>query len=246
MQMEVRSIRALLRTLEKPGPNQKSKSGTWRGTQIDDARAKLAEDCAKVRIHHLDPGTVRIDGVRGIGATLWTDFALNGPTHTAAAHLLAARQISDFTGPIHHQGKSFTTGESARRDRSDRAFIKRELEHARRAVEPVIVVTHHAPSPRCVPPWFQGDPFNLAFASNLDSMIARIHPRLRVHGHLHGPVNERLGETRILANPAGYRRAPCSDRRGRRTARDRRQNRRTGHGGERPSQLAAHCREVNR
>ena len=174
-------------------------------TEIDDARAKLAEECAKVRIHLLDPGAVRIDGVRFIGATLWTDFALNGPTHTAAAHLLAARQISDFTGTIRHQGKRFTTGESVRRHRSDRAFIKRELEHARLAAEPVVVVTHHAPSPRCVRPWFHGDPFNPAFASNLDSLIARFQPRLWIHGHMHDPVDECLGETRILANPAGYR-----------------------------------------
>ena len=65
-------------------------------TEIDDARAKLAEECAKARIHLLDPGTIRIEGVRFIGATLWTDFELDGPTRTAASHVLAQRGVSDF------------------------------------------------------------------------------------------------------------------------------------------------------
>ena len=36
-------------------------------------------------------------------------------------------------------------------------------------------------------------------------MIERFQPELWVHGHMHGPVDERLGRTRIVANPAGYR-----------------------------------------
>ena len=67
-------------------------------TEIDDARAKLAEECAKARIHLLDPGTIRIEDVRFIGATLRTDFELDGPTRTAASHLRSHQGVSDFIG----------------------------------------------------------------------------------------------------------------------------------------------------
>ena len=175
------------------------------GTQIDETRARLAEECARARIHLLDPGTIRIGGVQFIGATLWTDLELEGKADEIGAHLRVSRGISDFLGAIQHQGRDFTTGESVERHRADRAFIERELEEAEHAGDRVVVVTHHAPSPRSIRPWFEGDPFNCAFASNLDRMIERYQPELWIHGHMHDPVDEQLGRTRLLANPAGYR-----------------------------------------
>ena len=67
-----------------------------------------------------------------------------------------------------------------------------------------VVITHHAPSPRSIRRWFQDDPLNPAFASDLDRLIERYQPALWVHGHMHDPVDERLGKTRLVANPAGY------------------------------------------
>ena len=113
--------------------------------------------------------------------------------------------LRDIAQAIHHQCRDFTTGESARRHRADRAFIERELENAEHAGDRVVVITHHAPSPRSIRPWFKGDPYNCAFASDLDRVIERYQPELWIHGHMHDPVDERLGRTRLLANPAGYR-----------------------------------------
>ena len=110
------------------------------GTEIDETRARLAEECAGAGIHLLDPGMVQIEGNRFIGATLWTDLLL----------------------------------------------------------------AHHAPSPRSIRDWYEGDPFNPAFASDLDGVIERYQPALWIHGHMHDPVDERLGKTRLIENPAGY------------------------------------------
>ena len=68
----------------------------------------------------------------------------------------------------------------------------------------MVVVTHHAPSPKSIRPWFKGDPFNCAFASDLDRVVERYQPGLWIHGHMHDPVDEWLGRTRLVANPAGY------------------------------------------
>ena len=142
-------------------------------------------------IHLLDPGTVRSDGVRFIGATLWTDLVLEGTADENGAHMRVSREVSDFLGAIQHQGRDLTTGESVARHRADRAFIECEVEEAERVGDRAVVITHHVPSPRSIRPWFEGGPFNCAFASDL--------------GHVHDPVDERLGRTRLLANPAGYR-----------------------------------------
>ena len=177
------------------------------GAEIDETRARIASDCAIAGIHLLDPGTVRIAGVTFIGATLWTDLVLEGMADEVGAHLRVSREISDFLGAIQHQGRDFTTGESVARHRADRAFLERELAEAEaeQASERVVVITHHAPSPKSVRPWFEGDPYNCAFASDLDRVSDRYQPELWIHGHMHDPVDEQLGRTRLLANPAGYR-----------------------------------------
>ena len=56
------------------------------GTEIEDARARLTDECAAVGIHLLDPGMVRIEGTRFIGATLWTDLELYGKADETGAH----------------------------------------------------------------------------------------------------------------------------------------------------------------
>ena len=155
-------------------------------------------------IHLLDPGTILIDGTRFIGATLWTDLLLEGKADEIGAHMRVSREISDFRGAIQHQGQDFPIGESVERHRADRACIERELEEVERVGERVVVITHHAPSPRSIRPWYEGDPFNCAFASDLDRLIERYQPALWIHGYMHDPVDEQLGRTRLVANPAGY------------------------------------------
>ena len=174
------------------------------GAEIDDARARLADECAAVGIHLLDPGMVRIEGTRFIGATLWTDLEICGKADESGAHRRLRRGISDFAGAIRHHGRNFSTWESVRRHWAARHFIEGELAQAELAGERAVVITHHAPSRRSIRRWFQDDPLNPAFASDLDRLIERYQPQLWVHGHMHDSVDERLGKTRLIANPAGY------------------------------------------
>ena len=174
------------------------------GTEIDETTAQLAEECAGAGIHLLDPGMFRLQGIRFIGATLWTDLVLDGKADEIGAHMRVSREISDFRGAIQHQGRDLSTGESVARHRADREFIEHELEEAERAGDRAVVITHHAPSPRSIRDWYEGDPFNPAFASDLDRVIERYQPWLWIHGHMHDPMDEQLGRTRLVANPAGY------------------------------------------
>lgn len=179
------------------------------GSESDVARSELARQCLQHDLILLDPGAITIEDVRLIGATLWTDFLLEGVSGEAWAHLEVGGGLADFTGAIrHHAGPEgrFTTRESARRHAEHRAFIEAELEQAERLGLTGVVITHHAPSPRCIRPWFEGSRLNPGFASDLDAVITQYQPRLWVHGHMHDRVDERLGETRVVCNPGGYNR----------------------------------------
>ena len=175
------------------------------GTDIDRARNQLAEECYSLGITLLDPDAIVIDDVHFIGATLWTDFLLDGIAHEPGAHR-AALGVSDFDGWIRNeQGTGrFTTYESARRHAEERAFIEAELADAERDGTTAVVITHHAPTPRSIAPRYCGSALNPAFASNLERLIARYKPALWIHGHMHNSVDITVGETRVLANPAGY------------------------------------------
>ena len=137
------------------------------GTDIDVARRLLAKQCRHLGITLLDPGTITVDNVRFIGATLWTDFRLSGIAHEAAAHK-GALGMADFTGAIQRGRTRFTTHESARRHAAERAFIEGELASARRVGQTAVVITHHAPTPRSIAPHFERHPCNPGFASDLD------------------------------------------------------------------------------
>ena len=176
------------------------------GADIDWAREQLAEECARHGITLLDPGAIVIDDVHFIGATLWTDFLLDGLAREPGAHRAALLGISDFDGWITHHGgtERFTTYESARRHAEERAFIEDALAGAERDGTTAVVITHHSPTPRSIAPRFRGSVLNPAFASDLESLIARYQPALWIHGHMHNSVDANLGATRVLANPGGY------------------------------------------
>jgi len=67
-----------------------------------------------------------------------------------------------------------------------------------------IVVTHHAPSSRSIPPQNVGDTLSAAFASDLDLMIQASRVPLWIHGHTHYNVDYQIGMTRIYSNQRGY------------------------------------------
>ena len=173
------------------------------GGDIDAVSGAMARDCATVGLEFLDRRALTIDGVRFIGATLWTDFALDGSAAVVAAQQTARQGMPDFR-VIRHGGSAFSPQESVQRHDADRAFIEQELRGAADASLTAVVITHHAPTPRSIRPWYQGNALNPAFASRLDALIAKHAPPLWIHGHMHDSIDEQLGETRVVANPGGY------------------------------------------
>lgn len=176
----------------------------YRATVLESIRdARLLRD-RYPHIHFLENETVDIGDVRFIGATLWTDFRLNGGDPELA---MAAAQagMNDYKkikfSKLPYQ--KFKPIHAYRKHHESRAFLKSALlENA--TARKTVVLTHHAPLSRSIPAEFQGDPLSACYATNLEDLIVDGQPALWVHGHVHKGVDCRVGGTRVLANPRGY------------------------------------------
>lgn len=182
-----------------------SPSHTWEDT-IDDLRraADHTSVVVKGEVTFLEDSTVTYEGVRFIGATLWTDMKLYGEDHFVAMAVQDA--LSDYAkiytksdDPIHVQDVMARHGESIgyiRERLTDPLWLPKD--------GPTVVVTHHAPSWLSIDERFRSDKVSAGFASRLEDLILDTNPVFWVHGHTHTSFDYVLGETRVLCNPRGY------------------------------------------
>jgi Icc-related predicted phosphoesterase len=177
------------------------------GQKIQKLVAKLKELAAGSTVHVLDNDRVEIGGVVFLGTTLWTDFCLYGDP--VKAERLARWGMNDF--------QKIRIMPTFRRflPKNAREFHAHSLEWMRREASAtqdkgVVVVSHHAPSPKSIPASRQDDPLNVAYASNLEPFIADIGPALWIHGHIHHRAEYMVGRTRVISNPRGHKSEPDS------------------------------------
>lgn len=154
-------------------------------------------------VHLLDRDVVVIDGVRFVGATLWTDYRLHGQQEWSMA--MAARGLNDHVrierrGPI--GSVIFSPADALERHLDDRDFVDGVL--ALPFSGPTVVVTHHAPHPGSVADRFSRDGLTPCFVSDLSDVIEARRPALWIHGHTHDSFDYRVGDTRVVCNPKGY------------------------------------------
>lgn len=170
-------------------------------------------------VHLLHDASVAIDGVRFVGGTLWTDYALGaegvpGPGRDrdiAYAMRNAANLLNDHRAILRSDqqpivGRSLEDRwmpvDARQAHMKTRAYLESVLAEEHHG--PTVVVTHHAPSAMSVAPRFKGSPLNPAFASDLTDLIWQHQPDLWIHGHVHDSLDYELDRTRVIANPRGY------------------------------------------
>jgi len=171
------------------------------GQKIPKLTSEIKELAKGSNVQVLENESVEIENVMFLGATLWTDFRLNGDL--VLAEVAAQTGMTDF--------RRIRVTPSYRRFRpiDARRFHAQSLEWLGQQVEKTrgrkaVVVTHHAPSPQSIPTRFRNDPLNPAFASNLEPFIAESGAALWIHGHIHHRADFAIGSTRVVANPRGY------------------------------------------
>jgi len=166
--------------------------------QWDALRAGMRRAAEGTAVRFLDNDVVTLDGVRFLGATLWTDYGLAGgprPEAMAVAEdfLLDHRRITTCAGP-------FRAAHALEDHQRSREWLAREL--ARDPATPTVVITHHGPHPSSIHPRFAGSAINGAFVSDLAEHVAQAD--LWLHGHVHDSFDYRVGRCRVVTNPRGY------------------------------------------
>jgi Icc-related predicted phosphoesterase len=162
----------------------------------DEIRRKAQDS----NIFVLENDAVQIGGVTFLGATLWTDYALDGDVEVSST--IALNLMSDFLEINRLHGKPTLVPEFFQR--THHASRKWLHDTATKIRGPKVIVTHHAPHARSIAPQFANNRLNPAFASDLTDLIEAADARLWVHGHIHSHSDYRIGKTRIINNPRGY------------------------------------------
>ncbi|WP_244498023.1 metallophosphoesterase [Aureimonas sp. AU40] len=152
----------------------------------------------------LQGDAVTLAGCRFVGTTLWSDYALAGDTVKPDGETGEAIRVEQEVE--HGPGTALLTiGATVAQHRIERARLV-ELIDAHTGPEPLVVVTHHAPHPDCVPPQDHGTFLAGNGASDLSPLLDTGRIDLWVHGHLHHSVQMALASgTLIRCNPAGTR-----------------------------------------
>ena len=173
------------------------------GQNLDEVQQEIAEACAATgHVHYLDRREKVIDGVRFLGATLWTDFKLYGKGSSVLSKYDAGQWMNDYKR-IRLAKKGYR---KLRPEDTEQWHFRDRIWIEGRLAEPfdgkTVVVTHMAPSERSIADEYKGDSCSPAFASNLDHLVERAD--LWIHGHVHHSLDHLIGAGRVVCNPLGY------------------------------------------
>ena len=165
---------------------------------------QMRQRAADLGIHFLDRDAVEIDGVRFLGATLWSNFTLyGGGEHALHYAKQAERSINDFRMIRGGGGHLFSARDCAQEYLRSRRFLNTEL--AKDFAGKTVVVTHFSPHKECIAPQFVGDALTPYFTSDMSDLMEKYRPALWLYGHTHHSCHFIAeGGTRVVSNQIGY------------------------------------------
>jgi predicted phosphodiesterase len=162
------------------------------------AARKLASELG---VHFLWDDEVVINGVRFLGTSLWTDYALHWEVADSMAY--AKWRMNDHRVIFPRADmKPLEPSEARSWHCKSRAWLTEQLRE--KFSGRTVVVTHHLPHPRSIAPQYTGNHLNPAYCSDLSDLVESSGAALWVHGHTHSSCNYMAGRTQIVANPKGY------------------------------------------
>lgn len=165
------------------------------GRVLGDARAM----CAGTNVHLLENDAIDIGGIRFLGCTLWTDFALCGAETIAEAMREAKRNMADYM-LVRTNGFTLWPGFTADRCAESKAWLSAQIDAS---PLPVVVVTHHAPTYDTFNGNFERDLMSANFHNDWPEMV-RPPVKLWIHGHHHWCITHVHNGIPIVSNQRGY------------------------------------------
>lgn len=176
-------------------------SHTWESTPKDlAATADNTAEIKKGQTTYFENGCAVYEGVRFIGATLWTDMEYFGKNYLV--EMQVTRALNDYRVIWSEYNHMLRIEQVIERHKESLAYLKEKLSEPFDG--PTVVVTHHTPSSLSVPDEFKDNHPTAAYSSRLEEFILDMKPTLWIHGHTHSRFDYTLGETRVICNPRGY------------------------------------------
>ncbi len=175
------------------------------GGSLDGTVAELRRLSNGSGVSVLYKDAVVIDGVRFLGATLWTDFRLfDDSGQRDVAMEAGSRFTRDFTHiRLRDADEALFSPSHSTGEFDDHAgWLEASLREPFDG--PTVVVTHHAPSQGSIHPRFEGSLINACFASNAEHLLNGERVGLWIHGHMHDSFDYTVNGTRVVCNPRGY------------------------------------------
>ncbi|MFZ0257350.1 MAG: metallophosphoesterase [Gammaproteobacteria bacterium] len=164
---------------------------------------KMRRQAHDTAVYVLDQDEVLLDGIRFLGATLWTDFCLFGVERQAATMALCGKQMNDYRKiRVSPRFRKLRPGDTAALHLQARRWLERKRSEP--TGMPTVVVTHTGPSVLSRPPQYPLSVLAAAYLSNLESMMDGEKVTLWVHGHTHHCVDYTIAGTRVVGNQRGY------------------------------------------
>jgi Icc-related predicted phosphoesterase len=187
---------------------------------MDTALADMRQAAAS-NVHALSAGEVVLHGVRFLGTTLWTEFALAIETEAGTVRdvpraMEAARwkmndykcirvaenvSRSGYPDRVRRRKRHLTPEDTAALHVMQRRWLAAKL--AEPFEGPTVVVTHHAPHRKSLHRKFASHWLSAAYVNELPESFFEV-PSLWIHGHTHDSMDYQVGNTRIVCNPRGY------------------------------------------
>lgn len=156
-------------------------------------------------VYLLQNNTIKFDGIKFVGGTLWTDF---NSKHEETFYS-AENTMNDYK--YIKNGLTFSRLKPSHiyeQFRTTLEYIKSNM-HKDKENQNLWVLTHHAPSFKSIHPDYNDDEFflmNGLYANDLEYLM---HPKSEinvwVHGHCHHYQNYNINNTKVISNPRGYR-----------------------------------------
>lgn len=135
-------------------------------------------------LHILDRKSVRINGVVFAGATLWSDVERESDVWPEfIRHKLRVSK---------HVYKSLY--------KRDYTWIRRTIDSCRKTGDPLVVITHHAPTFTSLR---RRGRYESLYASNLDHLIRKENMVMWIHGHTHHNIDRRVRGVNVVSNQRG-------------------------------------------
>ena len=173
------------------------------GGQFQNVMTLLREAAERLGIRMLDEDEFILDDTRFLGATLWTDFALNGsePAELKRAMLNARFGMNDYR--VIRYGEMGQLRPQHTRDIHLRqaSWLTEKLHEP--FVGSTVVITHHLPHRGSINLKYENDSLNPCFSSDL-SRLVKEPVSLWIHGHTHDSCDYVANGTRVVCNPRGY------------------------------------------